>query len=112
MTIFSGERCPVTSCPANKGERGLTCDWLRNGRGRCHHPAYRELWQTLTEEAQALAAEAAPLGTVPAPVIPTLSGYDHNPIGPARSLASRATAANVPVSPERARQMLLDLGEV
>jgi len=82
MTIFVGT-CTVTSCPFNLGAKGLTCNWLRNGRGRCHHPAYREAWAAAHELEQA--AE------------------------PARTLTSRATAAQRPMSREQARQLALSL---
>jgi hypothetical protein len=110
MTVFVGA-CSVTSCPFNLGDGRVTCGWLRNGRGRCHHPIYREAWALGHELEQAQAAEAAPI-LEPAPVIPALSVYDHNAIGPARSLTGRALAASKPMDAARARQMLLDLGEV
>ena len=86
MTVFVGLRCAVTSCPFNLGPRGLACNWLRNGRGRCHHPAYREAWAAAHELEQAA-----------------------EPARPARTLTSRATAAHRPMSREQARQLALSL---
>jgi len=86
MTIFSGVRCSVTSCPFNKGPRGLTCGWLTGPSKKCHHPIFREAW-TLGHE---------------------LEQAQELPVQPS-SLTSRATAANVPVSRERARQLILEL---
>ena len=88
MTTFSGVRCSVISCPFNLGAKGVTCGWLTGPSKRCHHPQYREAWALAHELAEA--QEAAP----------------------ARSLTGRAAAADAPMSSERARQMLLDLGEV
>jgi len=96
VTVFPGA-CSVTSCPFNLGQRGLACDWLRGGRGRCHHHAYREAWQAAYELDQAQEADLAPILAATAT---------------ARSLTSRATAASKPMDAARARQMLLDLGEV
>jgi len=96
----------VTSCGFNRPGVGVVCGWLTGPSGQCHHPQHGEVWRLLTEEAQALAAEAAPI-LEPAPVIPALSGYEPKPIGPVRSLASRVTAASKPMSPERARQLAL-----
>jgi len=87
VTTFTGT-CTVTSCPFNLGAKGLSCNWLRNGRGRCHHPAYREAWAAAHELAQAQAAE---------------------PARPARTLTSRATAAQRPMSRDQARQLALSL---
>jgi hypothetical protein len=86
MTIFAGT-CAVNSCPFNLGARGLTCGWLRNGRGRCHHPTYREAWALAHELEQAQAQESAP----------------------ARSLTGRAAAAHRPLTPKQARQLALTL---
>jgi len=85
--------------PFNLGNGRVACDWLRNGRGRCHHPAYREAWALAYELEQAQAGEAAPI-LEPAPAVRP------------SSLTSRATAASKPMDAARARQMLLDLGEV
>ena len=85
MTVFSG-MCSVTSCPFNLGNGRVACDWLRGGRGRCHHPAYREAWAPAHELAEAQELPVQPL-----------------------SLITRATAANMPVSRERARQLILEL---
>jgi len=108
MTVFSAARCSVTSCSFNRPGVGVVCGWLTGPSKKCHHPIYREAWALGHELEQAQKAEAAPI-LEPAPVIPALSVYDHNAIGPARSLTGRAAAANVPVSPERARQLILEL---
>ena len=84
MTIFMGT-CTVISCPFNLGAKGLACNWLRNGHGRCHHPAYREAWAAAHELEQA------------------------EPARPARTLTSRATAAHRPMTREQARQLALSL---
>jgi len=86
MTIFSSVRCSVTSCPFNLGARGLTCDWLRNGCGRCHHPIFKEAWALAHELAEAQEPAARPL-----------------------SLTGRAAAASTPMDAARARQMILEL---
>jgi len=93
--VFVGV-CTVTSCPFNLGGGRVSCDWLRNGRGRCHHHAYREAWTAGHELEQAQAGEA---GTIleSAPVV--------RPLG----LTGRVAAADAPMSPERARQMILEL---
>jgi len=112
VTVFADARCSVTSCPFNLGQRGVTCGWLRNGRGRCHHPIYREAWALAHELEQARAAEAAPAPVVEARTLVAGCGKMHDlPARPA-SLTSRATAASKPMDAARARQMLLDLGEV
>jgi len=85
MTVFAGV-CSVTSCPFNLGNGRVACDWLRNGRGRCHHSIYREAWQAAHELAEAQEPPARPV-----------------------SLASRVAAADMPVSRERARQLILEL---
>ena len=91
MTVFSGARCPVTSCPANLGERGTTCDYLWHG-WPCRHPLYREAWAAAHELERTLAQEAG------APRIPA-------PVTPARSILARVEAAQRPMSQERARQL-------
>jgi len=94
VTVFPGA-CSVTSCRFNLGGGRVSCDWLRNGRGRCHHPTYREAWSLGHDLEQALQeVEAAPILTA---------------TETARSLTSRATAANAPMSPERARQLIMSL---
>ena len=112
MTVFAGV-CSVTSCPFNLGQRGLACDWLRNGRGRCHHPLYREAWALGHELAEARAAEAARI-LAETTTARTLAAGGAKMQGPAArpSMTSRATAASNPMDAARARQMLLDLGEV
>jgi len=85
MTTFSGV-CSVTSCDFNLGNGRVSCDWLRNGRGRCHHPAYREAWAPAHELAKAQELPARPSG-----------------------LIGRVAATDVPMSPERARQLILEL---
>ena len=88
MTVFAGVFCSVTSCPFNLGQRGLACDWLRNGRGRCHHPLYREAWALAHELAEAQEPAARP-----------------------SSITSRVTAASTPMDAVRARQLITELGE-
>ena len=114
MTVFEGV-CSVTSCPFNLGARGLTCDWLRNGRGRCHHPTYREAWALAYELEQSQEAEAARILAETVTARTLVAGGAKMQVVPARpsSMTSRVTAANVPVSPERARQLVMSLeGEV
>jgi len=113
MTVFAGV-CSVTSCPFNLGARGLTCDWLRNGRGRCHHPTYREAWALAYELEQSQEAEAARILTETTTARTLAAGGAKMQDAPARpsSMTSRATSASKPMDAARARQMLLDLGEV
>ena len=114
MTIFSGA-CSVTSCPFNLGAKGITCGWLRNGRGRCHHPLYREAWALGHELEQAQEGDPAPVILALAVETGTLvAGCAEMHDLPARpaSLTWRVTAASKPMDAARARQMLLDLGEV
>jgi len=116
MTVFAGV-CSVTSCPFNLGNGRVACDWLRNGRGRCHHPQFREAWQAAYELEQAQAGEAVTI-LEPAPVVEMqrlpARPFDEMQELPARvgSLTGRAVAASTPMDAARARQMLLDLGEV
>ena len=111
MTVFAGV-CSVTSCPFNRPGVGVVCGWLTGPSRQCHHPQYREVWRLLTEEAQALAAEAAPASAVEARTV--VAGCAKMQAVPARpsSLTGRAMAASKPMDAARARQMLLDLGEV
>jgi len=116
MTVFSGA-CSVTSCRFNLGGGRVSCDWLRNGGGRCHHPTYREAWQAGHELEQA--QEADPILAVAAMATQTLSqrideackSREQAQESPARpsSLAARVAAASKPMSSERARQLILDL---
>jgi len=110
MTVFAGV-CGVTSCPFNLGNGHVACDWLRGGRGRCHHPIYREAWALAYELARAQEAEAAPIlaETVTARTLAAGDAEMQRPAARPSSLVGRAVAANVPVSPERARQMILEL---
>ena len=91
MTVFPGT-CTVASCPFNLGQRGLACDWLRGGRGRCHHPTFREAWQAAHELEQAQAGEAVTILAATAT---------------ARSLAARVSAAQRPMDAATARQRAL-----
>ena len=136
MTGFSGA-CSVTSCRFNLGGGRVSCDWLRGGRGRCHHHAYREAWTAghELEQAQEMEAgtilavaplkmlsnvgiqdaqetEAEPIPTATAQTV--VAGCEKMQEPPARplSMTSRATAASTPMDAARARQMLFDLGEV
>ena len=113
MTSFPG-KCSVVSCPFNLGNGRVACDWLRNGRGRCHHYAYREAWALAYELDQAQAGDLAPILAAMATAQPLVAGDAEMQEPPARplSLTGRAAAADAPMSSERARQMLLDLGEV
>jgi len=116
MTAFSGA-CSVTSCRFNLGGGRVSCDWLRGGRGRCHHHAYREAWTAGHELEQAQEAEMAPiLAAAPAVEMHDLparpSSKMQEPLTRPLSMTSRATAASKPMDAARARQMLLDLGEV
>jgi len=95
VTVFPGA-CTVTSCRYNLGERGLSCDWLRGGRGRCHHPAYREAWAAAYELQQAQAGEAVTI-------------LESAPVVRPSSVTSRATAASKPMDAARARQLILEL---
>ena len=89
MTIFDA-RCSVASCPFNLGARGVTCGWLTGPGKRCHHAAYREAWQAAQELERAQRAEARP----------------------AESLTARAVAADRPMTSERARQLVTELGKI
>jgi len=91
VTVFPGV-CTVTSCPFNLGNGRVACDWLRGGRGRCHHHAYREAWTAGHELEQAQAGEAVTILTA---------------METARSLTSRATAAQRPMDAATARQRAL-----
>jgi len=108
MTVFMGA-CSVTSCPFNLGDGRVTCDWLRNGRGRCHHPQYREAWQAAYELEQA--QEADPILTATATARTLVAGCEKMQDAPARpsSLAARVAAASRPMDAARARRIL---GEV
>jgi len=89
MTIFDA-KCKVTSCPFNLGERGVTCGWLTGPGKQCRHAAYQEAWQAAQELERAQRAEARP----------------------AESLTARAVAADRPMTSERARQLVTELGKI
>jgi len=101
MTVFPGV-CSVTSCPFNLGNGRVACDWLRNGRGRCHHPTYREAWALAHELEQAQEADPAPV------ILAAVADLQELPARPS-SLTGRVAAADAPMSPERARQLILEL---
>lgn len=50
MTLFThrGHTCPVSECPRNRGERGLSCGWAGDPIMVCKHPIYRARWEELT----------------------------------------------------------------
>jgi len=128
MTVFMGA-CSVTSCPFNLGDGRVTCDWLHNGRGRCHHPQFREAWQAAYELEQAQAGEqrhknistarSASQSEMSQIFEPSQADRTSEVVAekmqdaPARpsSLAARVAAAQRPMDAARARQ-ILDLGEV
>ena len=62
MTLFThyGHTCPVTECPRNKGERGLSCGFASDPVLVCLHPVYKVRWRELTapEQEQCVSAPA------------------------------------------------------
>ena len=50
MTLFTRyhHTCPVTECPHNKGERGLSCGFANDPVLICMHPDYKRLWREAT----------------------------------------------------------------
>lgn len=84
MTIFRNARCPVSSCPANRGEAGCTCDYAYRGVA-CRHPVYKAAWAAAHELEQAQAEQEQ------------------------KTLTARALAANRPMGAARARQLALSL---
>ena len=113
MTVFVGV-CTVTSCPFNLGNGRITCDWLRNGRGRCHHPQFMGAWQAAYELAEAQEADPAPILAEMTTARTLAAGGEkmQEPAARPLSLVGRAVAASKAMDAARARQMLLDLGEV
>ncbi len=77
-------RCVVDDCPAWR--RPCGCGYLSAGTP-CRHPRWRDLWAALTG-----------------------NGADQRPADP--GLLRRAEAAQRPLTPERARQLILHLEEV
>jgi len=88
-------RCPILACAANRGERGCFCDYLVHGLV-CDHPVYRRRWREATDYQEPEAVEVEQV----------------QPAGP-HSLTWRCDQvrrASKPMTPERARQLLLELG--
>ena len=49
MTVFKRHTCPVTNCPHNHGERGLSCGFGGDAVLICLHPTYKRRWNELVE---------------------------------------------------------------
>jgi len=47
MTLFKCHTCPVTNCPHNRGERGLSCGFGNDAVLICLHPRYKVRWHEL-----------------------------------------------------------------
>ena len=95
MLRYKDTHCPILACSANKGERGCFCGFLVYG-WPCDNPHYRQRWREETGY-QEPDPEPAP--------------DDGNGRGP-HSLTARVSAAHRvadPLTPERARQMVLAL---
>ena len=100
MLKYEDTNCPILACQANKGERGCYCSFLVSGQP-CDHPVYRRRWYEATGYQELEPVEVEPVEIV-------------QPAGP-RSLTwrcSQAQRASKPITPERARQLLLELGVI
>ena len=98
--IFKEARCPVLSCEANRGDRGCYCGFVPYGFP-CDHPRFRDQWRERTGYRE--------------PDLAGDNGHDPDPDPvpvPVRSLTARVSAAQRaadPLTPERARQMVMSL---
>jgi len=93
MLRYKDTRCPILACSANKGERGCFCGFLIYGLP-CDNPHHRDRWKAETDYREPDTAEIV------------------QPAEIHRSLVARVSAAQRaadPVTPERARQMVLAL---